>query len=105
MNRSTILDYSNSPKADPAAHRRKILWLLAAANVLLLVAFAWRMVPDTTAYGQAGHRAGDYIMIPANMSGVNNGVVFVLDTASGTLARPSMTTTPRASSRPCSPWT
>ncbi len=65
--------------------RSNVFWALVAANVLLAVAFVWRMIPDTAAVAQV-HRAGDYIMMPANMSGVNNGVVFIVDTSNGLLA-------------------
>ncbi len=54
------------------------LWSLAAMNVALLTVFAYRMIPENSAHAQAA-RAGDYLMIPGEVVGGNNAVVYVLD--------------------------
>jgi hypothetical protein len=55
-----------------------VVWALAALNVLLLAMFVWRMTGETTAVAQAA-RPGDYLMIPGEVLGGNNAVVYVID--------------------------
>lgn len=62
-----------------------ILGALAALNVLLVVILVNKFVPDNKAVAQVG-RPSDYIMIPAELNGVNTGVVFIIDTSKGELS-------------------
>jgi hypothetical protein len=63
-----------------------ILWALAALNVLLLALFVSRMSKDNAAYAQPrGGRAGDYIMIPGEVSGGSAEVVYVIDSTNSML--------------------
>ena len=57
------------------------VWALSALNILLLVLLIARTTGGGVAMGQAG-RPGDYLMIPGQVIGGNNAVVYVLDQAS-----------------------
>jgi hypothetical protein len=73
-----------------------LLWTLAVLNVVLLITFIARIMPDNSAHaqaqaqgqqGQAVRRMGDYVMIPGIISGgVNPSVVYVVDEGSGQLS-------------------
>jgi len=62
-----------------------ILWALAALNVLLLALFVSRMTKDNAAYAQPRGRAGDYIMIPGEVTGGSAEVVYVIDSTNNLL--------------------
>jgi hypothetical protein len=57
------------------------VWALSALNVLLLVLLVARSTGESSAIGQVG-RPGDYLMIPGNVIGGTNAVVYVLDQTS-----------------------
>jgi hypothetical protein len=57
------------------------VWALSALNVLLLVLLVARSTGESVAVGQVG-RPGDYLMIPGNVIGGSNAVVYVLDQTS-----------------------
>src|SRR5688500_8823615 len=59
--------------------RRQILWALAALNAVLLVALSWRVGGENVAHAQRAAR-GEYIMVPARVSGANNGIIYMIDT-------------------------
>ena len=59
--------------------RRQILWALAALNAVLLVALSWRLGGENVAHAQRAAR-GEYIMVPARVSGANNGIIYMIDT-------------------------
>jgi len=61
-----------------------LIWALAALNVLLLVMFVGRTTGET-AYAQA-RRPGDYIMIPGEVTGGSNSVVYIVDQSSHELS-------------------
>jgi hypothetical protein len=58
--------------------KKYTLWSLIALNVALAAVFVFRMIPDTTARAQAA-AGGDYLMIPGEVIGGTNAVVWVLD--------------------------
>jgi hypothetical protein len=58
------------------------VWALGALNVLLLAMLCWRMTPQNSAVAQAAGRPGDYLMIPGEVVGGSNAVVYVLDQSS-----------------------
>jgi hypothetical protein len=63
------------------------LWSLIVMNAALLVVFASRMTKSNTAQAQAAAgRPGDYLMIPGQVIGGVNDVVFVVDQSSHKLA-------------------
>ncbi len=62
------------------------LWSLLAINVALLTVFVYRMVPENAANAQAAGRTGDYLMIPGEVVGGVNAVVYVLDQTSHQLS-------------------
>jgi hypothetical protein len=64
--------------------RYRILWALAALNVLLVMTLAARLSSDNTAMAQA-KRPSDYVMIPGEVSGGSSAVVYMIDTGSGQL--------------------
>ena len=64
--------------------RRQILWALAALNAVLLVALSWRLGGENVAHANRPAR-GEYIMVPARISGANNGVIYMIDTRNGLL--------------------
>ena len=64
-----------------------LFWTLIVLNVVLLGSFVWRVMPDNSAMAQraAVARTGDYLILPAEVTGAANGVVVVLDQSSGML--------------------
>ena len=56
-----------------------MLWALGLLNVMLLAVVVDRHMKDSTAHAAAG-RLGQVLAVPGNLSGANNGVVFLLDT-------------------------
>jgi len=62
-----------------------ILGALAALNVLLVVILVNKFIPPNKAVAQA-ERPSDYLTVPAELNGVNTGVVFILDTSKGELS-------------------
>jgi hypothetical protein len=60
-----------------------VLWGLAALNAALVVAVVNRYV--SPAQAQVA-RPSDYLMIPAQVTGITTGVVFILDTNKGELS-------------------
>ncbi len=65
--------------------RSTVLWALAVLNVLLLVGLTWKLGFENTAQAQA-RRGGDYVMVPATVANMPNGVVYMLDTRNGILS-------------------
>jgi hypothetical protein len=63
---------------------KSILWALVGLNVLLLVVFIARATGNNEAQAQAG-RPGDYMLIPAEVTGGTSGVVYILDMSNGLL--------------------
>lgn len=59
--------------------RRQILWALAALNAVLLVALSWKLGVENVAHAQRAAR-GEYIMVPARVTGANNGIIYMIDT-------------------------
>jgi hypothetical protein len=57
------------------------VWALSALNILLLVLLIAHTTGEGVAMAQAG-RPGDYLMIPGQVIGGNNAVVYVLDQTS-----------------------
>jgi hypothetical protein len=62
-----------------------ILWALGALNVLLVVALINKYVPEQKATAQAA-RPSDYLMVPGELTGIPNGVIFIIDTNNGQLS-------------------
>jgi len=66
--------------------RSKVLWGLVGLNVFLVIVLALKLgVAERPAYGN-NLAGGDYLMVPARVTGFNNGVVFMLDTNDGVLS-------------------
>ncbi len=65
-----------------------LLWTLVVVNALLLLGFIGRVQQDNSAIAQpaAARRPGDYLMIPGEVIGGINGLVYVLDTVNGQLS-------------------
>jgi hypothetical protein len=64
--------------------RRRILWCLAALNLLLMITLAARLTGENQAIAQVP-RPADYIMIPGEVTGGTSAVVYVVDTTNGLL--------------------
>jgi hypothetical protein len=64
--------------------RKRILWALAVLNVVLLIVLVLR-IDTPRAFGQAGRRPADYLMLPGAISGASNAWVYVLDLSNGQL--------------------
>lgn len=62
-----------------------MLWGLGALNVLLAAVLVNKYVPSQAAHAQVG-RPSDYIMVPGQLTGISNGVVFMIDTSKGELS-------------------
>jgi hypothetical protein len=61
-------------------------WTLIVMNIALAGVFVSRMTKNNTAQAQAAARPGDYLMIPGQVVGGVNDVVFVVDQTSHQLA-------------------
>lgn len=57
--------------------RNKVIWALAALNVLLAVGLLTPLVAPARA--QAAARPGDYLMLPGEIVGGNSAVIWVID--------------------------
>ncbi len=64
--------------------RSKTIWALAFLNAVLVIVLMFKIGGEPTARAQPRAR-GDLIMIPTDMPGVANGVMFLLDTQNGIL--------------------
>ena len=62
------------------------IWALIALNVILLLLLVSRHAINQPAMAQYGGRPGDYLMIPGNIVGGSNAVVYVVDQSSHQLA-------------------
>jgi hypothetical protein len=62
------------------------IWGLVALNVILVLLLASRHSIDQPAMAQFAGRPGDYLMIPGNVVGGSNAVVYVVDQSSHQLA-------------------
>jgi hypothetical protein len=65
--------------------KNRVIWALTGLNVLLLVTLVGRLTADNTAHAQAGRRPGEYLIIPGEVSGGANAVVYVVDAGNGQL--------------------
>ena len=61
------------------------LWGLGALNVLLAIVLINKYIPEQRAVAQVG-RPSDYIMVPAQITGIASGVVVIVDTSKGELS-------------------
>lgn len=64
--------------------KTKVLWALIALNLTLFIALVGRVGGENEAIAQA-RRPSNYLMIPADISGGSNGVIYLLDTTTGVL--------------------
>lgn len=64
-----------------------VLGALIALNVVLLMSFITRHMPDNAAIAQprAVIPTGDYLMVPMDVTGANSGIVAVVDQTNGLL--------------------
>jgi hypothetical protein len=65
--------------------RRKILWALAGANIVLGSMCLFHLLSPEPAMAQA-RRPSEYLMIPADIPGGRTGIVYVVDTTNGALS-------------------
>ena len=65
--------------------RRKILWALAGANLVLGAMCLFSFFDTPTAQAQA-RRPSEYVMIPADIPGGRTGIVYVVDMTNGALS-------------------
>jgi hypothetical protein len=65
-----------------------ILWGLILLNAALLISLASRLTHSSAAIAQQAptRRPGDYLMIPANVSGASTGIIVVVDQANSQLS-------------------
>jgi hypothetical protein len=69
-----------------------VFWALIVLNAALLLSFVWRVMPANTAHAQqrgaaaTPQRAGDYLVINAEVSGGSNGILVILDQANAQLS-------------------
>lgn len=62
----------------------KLFWILVGANLTLGVMFLMNVVQPSQATAQA-RRPAEYMMIPGEVAGGANGVVYVVDMTNGVL--------------------
>ncbi len=63
-------------------NKSTVIWGLVALNVILGVLLFCGRAVEQPALAQMGGRPGDYLMIPGNVVGGSNAVVYVLDQTS-----------------------
>lgn len=64
----------------------KLLWGLVLLNVLLVIVLMMQLGGENVARAQEAQQPrGDYLLIPADVPGVTNGVIYMLDTRNGVL--------------------
>jgi hypothetical protein len=65
-------------------------WALIVLNVVLLVAFVWRFIPENAAHAQqragAAPTRGDYLVVPAEFNGISSGILVILDQTNAQLS-------------------
>ena len=67
--------------------KSKPVWALVALNALLLAVLVGRwMKPAAAVAAQAAPRAGDYLIVPAEVVGGNGAIVYIVDTTKGQLS-------------------
>ena len=64
--------------------KQRILWALVALNVFLAVVFVARATGEKPAMAQV-RRAGDYLMIPGEVTVGNMDAVYIIDITNGEL--------------------
>jgi hypothetical protein len=62
-----------------------LLWSLVVLNVALAAAFIGRHTASNSAVAQA-RRPGDFILIPGDVAGSSNSVVYIIDSVNGELS-------------------
>src|SRR5688500_1388941 len=65
--------------------KTKVLWALVALNVTLMAALMARVGGENSAVAQASRRPSNYLMIPGETAPGAAGVIYLLDTTTGTL--------------------
>ena len=67
--------------------KQKLIWGLTVLNVALVTSLAWRIAPSNTAVAQAAasQRPGECILVPGEITGSADAIVYILDTTNGTL--------------------
>ena len=63
--------------------KNKVIWALGALNLLLLLSLLTSLTAPAQA--QAG-RPSDYLMIPGEIIGGNNAIIWVIDSRNGQLS-------------------
>ena len=58
--------------------KNAVVWTLITVNAILLLSFGYKMTKSNTAMAQV-NRHGDYLMVPGEVIGGNNAVVYVVD--------------------------
>jgi hypothetical protein len=66
--------------------RPRMLWGLAALNACLIVTLIWKIGGENMARANVAQARGELMMLPARVSGANNGVVYMIDTRNGLLS-------------------
>ena len=66
--------------------RSKAVWALVALNVLLGAALVGQWVRPNMAHAQATARPSDYILIPGTVQGMQQQVIYIVDTQNGLLS-------------------
>ncbi len=64
--------------------KKRVLWALAALNLLLVVTLAVRMSGENQAVAQV-NRPSDYILVPGEVGGGASAIVYVIDSSNGLL--------------------
>lgn len=66
--------------------KSRITWCLIGINIALLAMFVLPRLKPNTAVAQGNLRPADYILIPGSVSGVERGIVYVIDSSNGQLS-------------------
>lgn len=66
--------------------RSMVLWCLLGVNIALVALFVLPRVRDNSALAQGVNRPADYLLIPGTVSGIDRGVVYIVDTTNGMMS-------------------
>lgn len=66
--------------------KSRITWCLIGINIALLAMFVVPRIKPNTAVAQRNERPADYILIPGTISGVERGIVYVIDSSNGQMS-------------------
>jgi len=65
--------------------KTRVLWMLLGLNIGLVAMLVLGALPEKQAMAQRVVRPNDYLLIPGDITGSDQGVVYIVDTSTGAL--------------------